>query len=157
MLTHSQVLGLEALRRRGVIHRDLKPANLLIGQDGHLVIADLGLSHCFANQLSDFERSLLPPDAIETLAAEARDMTNRACGTPYYMAPEIVLGKSYSYAVDVWSVGVIVFEMLVGGVSILGFYVRWCILTRATHDSSLLTVTRRMGSMPWALPSPMGP
>lgn len=117
------MLGLEALRRHGVIHRDLKPANILVGQDGHLVIADLGLSHCFDNQRSDLEKSRLSPHALAFSGTDAPDTTKRQCGTPYYVAPEMVLEQPYSYPVDVWALGVIVFEMLIGGVSPFILYV----------------------------------
>lgn len=59
------MLGLETLRRHSLVHRDLKPGNLLIGSDGHLVIADLGLACCFAKGMSDVEKDCYPVEGIK--------------------------------------------------------------------------------------------
>jgi serine/threonine protein kinase len=82
------------LHDAGILHRDLKPANILIDRDGHLVIADLGLA--------------------TTLTAEEPSITDRSCGTPGYMAPEVFNREAYSYSADVWSLGVTLFEMALG-------------------------------------------
>ncbi|OQR93750.1 calcium/calmodulin-dependent protein kinase [Thraustotheca clavata] len=79
---------------RGVVHRDLKPENLLLtskSDDAFIKIADFG----FAKQ--DFSASL-----------------TTACGTPGYVAPEILKGESYGKTVDIWSIGVITFILLCG-------------------------------------------
>lgn len=76
-----------------MIHRDLKPENVLIGDDGRLLIADFGLAVCSGGKWQ-----------------------NEVCGTLSYMAPEVISGRSYSCAVDMWSLGVMVYEFLTGGV-----------------------------------------
>eukprot|EP00210_Caulerpa_lentillifera_P005787 g5533.t1 len=83
--------GLQELRSMGLVHRDLKPPNLLL-HDGVLKIADFG-----------FARSLQPEKLADTL-----------CGSPLYMAPEVLQLKKYDARADLWSVGVIMYEMLVG-------------------------------------------
>ena len=112
-----QLLGLEALKRHGIIHRDLKPANLLIGPDGHLVIADLGLTRCFGVHEADIERINTSPEVIGDAMRNQCETTDSWCGTQLYMAPEIFQRVGYSYPVDVWSMGVIVYELLFGAVS----------------------------------------
>ncbi|KAJ3485979.1 hypothetical protein NLI96_g4563 [Meripilus lineatus] len=109
------VIGLCALRQRGLIHRDMKPANLLMGQNGHLLISDLGLAFACPTHMSDLEKSLLSPFVLARREAHASEVTTGMCGTPLYTSPEMILRQPYSYAVDVWAFGVILFQMLIGG------------------------------------------
>uniref|UniRef100_A0A6B2L4K5 non-specific serine/threonine protein kinase n=1 Tax=Arcella intermedia TaxID=1963864 RepID=A0A6B2L4K5_9EUKA len=88
------VAGLEYLHSSGVIYRDLKPENLLLSADGHIVLTDFGLS-----KEGLFDRN---------------DRTVTFCGTPEYLAPEVLEGKGYTRAVDWWSLGTLVYEMLTG-------------------------------------------
>jgi len=88
------VLGIDYLHNLGVIYRDLKPENLLLSAQGNIVMTDFGLSK----------------QGLQ--AADARTAT--FCGTPEYLAPEIIKGEEYTKAIDWWSVGTIIFEMLTG-------------------------------------------
>lgn len=92
---------------------------MLIGPDGHLKIADFGLSRSFEKYASEFERSILPHLADIDAKAMGRfaEVTNAGCGTPEYMAPEVYKGELYSYNVDIWALGVMAFKMIVGRVS----------------------------------------
>ncbi|HTE89463.1 MAG TPA: protein kinase [Terriglobales bacterium] len=94
--------GLAAAHDQGVIHRDLKPGNLRLTPDGRLKILDFGLAHHLprANDLG----------ATLTLT-EAHQLTT---GTPPYMAPEQLRGEAPHVRTDIWSAGVVLYEMATG-------------------------------------------
>ncbi|XVF12359.1 hypothetical protein REPUB_Repub08aG0110200 [Reevesia pubescens] len=117
------VLALEYLHSLNVIHRDLKPDNLLIGQDGHVKLTDFGLSKVgLINSTDDLSgpslgsSGFLEDDEPKELASIKREQRQKhsVVGTPDYLAPEILLGMGHGATADWWSVGVILFELLVG-------------------------------------------
>ncbi|EIW56067.1 kinase-like protein [Trametes versicolor FP-101664 SS1] len=101
------VCRLQYLHKRRVIHRDIKPANILLNNKDEVVIADFGFARPFA--LGDTVE-----DASGNGLGIQLDITSEKCGTPQYMAPEIWKEEPYSYAVDVYSFGVMMYEMLNG-------------------------------------------
>jgi cGMP-dependent protein kinase len=92
----SMILCMEHLHKKGIVYRDLKPENIMIDDKGYLYLIDLGTA--------------------KPLKKQQNQHTYTIIGTPHYMAPEIIAGKGYSYNVDLWSIGVCMYEFLCGGV-----------------------------------------
>ncbi|CAD8170900.1 unnamed protein product [Paramecium octaurelia] len=84
------VLMFEYLHTKNIVYRDLKPENLLVQSDGYLKLTDFGF------------------------AKVVEDRTYTLCGTPEYLAPEILLNKGHSKPVDWWCLGIFIYEMLAG-------------------------------------------
>eukprot|EP00522_Entomoneis_paludosa_P010587 CAMPEP_0172450240 /NCGR_PEP_ID=MMETSP1065-20121228/8671_1 /TAXON_ID=265537 /ORGANISM="Amphiprora paludosa, Strain CCMP125" /LENGTH=791 /DNA_ID=CAMNT_0013202019 /DNA_START=138 /DNA_END=2513 /DNA_ORIENTATION=+ len=84
------VEGLSYMHRLGYVYRDLKPQNVLISNEGYPVIADFGFAKYVTQKTFTF------------------------CGTPLYLAPEIILNRGHNWGADHWSLGVLVYEMLTG-------------------------------------------
>ena len=87
------ILGVDFLHNCGIVHRDIKPANILLDSDGHCKLADFGLCK---------------------VGIFTTTKTSGVCGTRRYMAPEVRRGDLYGPEVDWWSVGCVIFEMMLG-------------------------------------------
>ncbi|KAM9843141.1 microtubule-associated serine/threonine-protein kinase 1-like [Aulostomus maculatus] len=108
------VLALEYLHNYGIVHRDLKPDNLLITSMGHIKLTDFGLSKMGLMSLT----TNLYEGHIEKDTREFLD--KQVCGTPEYIAPEVILRQGYGKPVDWWAMGIILYEFLVGCVPFFG-------------------------------------
>ncbi|OQV20732.1 Protein kinase DC2 [Hypsibius exemplaris] len=132
------ILALEYLHERFIVYRDLKPENLLLDSQGHIKVTDFG----FAKEISDsspainhnnhpaptitdpfpnsYTSSPVSPSSstefqsIDVSVAASLPRTWTLCGTPEYLAPEIIQSRGYNKAVDYWAFGILCYEMLVG-------------------------------------------
>ncbi|XP_044302029.1 microtubule-associated serine/threonine-protein kinase 4 isoform X5 [Varanus komodoensis] len=108
------VLALEYLHNYGIVHRDLKPDNLLVTSMGHIKLTDFGLSKVgLMSMTTNLYEGHIEKDAREFL-------DKQVCGTPEYIAPEVILRQGYGKPVDWWSMGIILYEFLVGCVPFFG-------------------------------------
>ncbi|XP_059408803.1 microtubule-associated serine/threonine-protein kinase 1-like isoform X2 [Carassius carassius] len=108
------VLALEYIHNYGIVHRDLKPDNLLITSMGHIKLTDFGLSKMgLMNLTTNLFEGHIEKDAREFL-------DKQVCGTPEYIAPEVILRQGYGKPVDWWAMGIILYEFLVGCVPFFG-------------------------------------
>src|SRR5713101_6203145 len=97
IIAHDVALGLGAAHRRGIVHRDVKPQNILVGRDGSIKLTDFGIVSVYKD---------IDPERLTT--------TGMTLGTVQYFAPEQAQGEIVSPAADVYSLGIVMYEMLTG-------------------------------------------
>jgi serine/threonine protein kinase len=110
--------GLDHAARQGVVHRDLKPENLMITDSGGLKISDFGIAKA----------------VVEAGTRGFQTATGMTVGTPAYMAPEQALGRSVDHRTDLYSVGVIAYELVLGKLPFEQNDTPMALLIRHVHD-----------------------
>uniref|UniRef100_A0A8C6VXQ2 non-specific serine/threonine protein kinase n=1 Tax=Nothobranchius furzeri TaxID=105023 RepID=A0A8C6VXQ2_NOTFU len=122
------VLAIDSIHQLGFIHRDIKPDNLLLDSRGHVKLSDFGLCTGLKKaHRTEFYRNLThnPPSDFsfqnmnskrkaETWKKNRRQLAYSTVGTPDYIAPEVFMQTGYNKLCDWWSLGVIMYEMLIG-------------------------------------------
>jgi serine/threonine-protein kinase LATS1/2 len=138
------VLAVESVHKMGFIHRDIKPDNVLIDSDGHIKLTDFGLCTGFrwthnskyyqrnngveghdrqdsmdideswANNCHCYINNSSKPLERRKRREHQRCLAHSLVGTPNYIAPEVLMRTGYTQLCDWWSVGVILYEMIVG-------------------------------------------
>lgn len=98
-------LGLNHIHNKNIIHRDIKTQNIFITKNGIIKIGDFGVARIF-----DLDKPSGSNDADDNRDRKMNLMT--IIGTPYYMSPELCENKPYNFKSDVWSLGVILYELL---------------------------------------------
>ena len=99
------IVAIEYLHKMGVVYRDLKLENLLIDSEGYCKVADMG----FAKRVDNGK-------------------TYTVCGTPEYMAPEVITRKGHGKGVDVWAIGVVIYELVT----------RWTPFSKVGDDMAIM-------------------
>ncbi|KAF0991565.1 hypothetical protein HZS_6335, partial [Henneguya salminicola] len=98
------IVAVEYIHNYGIIHRDIKPDNLLITSLGHIKLTDFGLSKI----------GLMNMATVKSKEYFESFQDTKIQGTPDYIAPEVIINKPYGRAVDYWSIGIVMYEFLVG-------------------------------------------
>jgi eukaryotic-like serine/threonine-protein kinase len=114
----------------GIIHRDVKPENIMVRVDGYVKVLDFGLAR------------LLPPKSKQ-LTADTASNSRLLIGTPRYMSPEQIHGEGVSGATDVFSLGLVLYELMTGRHPFIA--------------DSLISILHAISSQPLLLPSRLNP
>lgn len=122
VITRELLVALSFIHKAGVIHRDIKAANVLVTKEGNVQLCDFGV----AAQLTS-----------------NNNKRSTMAGTPYWMAPEVILeGATYSYKVDIWSLGITIYELVTGNPPYCDKDAKWAMQLIAKHKPPRLQGTK---------------
>ena len=103
-ITAELILAMEHVHAKGVLYRDLKPENIMIDSEGHIRLGDFGLA----------KQAGMPDDEADEKSRKKGMVAQSFCGSPAYLAPEMLNKAGVSASGDVYQIGVVLYEMLVG-------------------------------------------
>jgi TolB-like protein len=130
--------ALAAAHEKGIVHRDLKPANIMITTEGRVKVLDFGLA-----------KEILPEDATDNTLTTSQTRAGAVMGTPAYMSPEQVGGRAIDHRTDIFSLGIVLYEMARGQRPFLGR--SSAELASAILCDTPLPVNERRGDLPGEL------
>jgi serum/glucocorticoid-regulated kinase 2 len=126
--------ALEHLHIFNVVYRDLKPENILLDYTGHIALCDFGL--CKLNMTETDRTNSALARGFVVIRSNVHDIA--FCGTPEYIAPELLESQGYTKTVDWWTLGVLIYEMMVSHMSSTGT----CLLTPLVRLAFRHSMTR---------------
>ena len=111
------IMALDYLRQKQVVHRDLKPGNVVLDKDLHVKLIDFATCKLFNEKLAATAETSMKMMKIKPGNSMPEDDRNYSLvGTEDYIAPETIMNTSVSYSTDLWSLGVILYQLLTGKV-----------------------------------------
>lgn len=108
------VAAIEYLHLMGFIYRDLKPENILLHKSGHIMLSDFDLSVQAKDTKNPVVKGSAQASLLDTKICSDGFRTNSFVGTEEYIAPEVIRGNGHTAAVDWWTLGILIYEMLFG-------------------------------------------